>query len=387
MNSKGALHSLIHLSMKEVESLKRDETFYCPDCKQSLFIRYGERTIPHFVHYHQSNCLQNGESAYHELAKYQLYAWLKSQFPRVVLEYHLQTINQYPDIYVETDKHKIACEFQSARIANSIIKQRNAGYEQIGIQPIWFIGFNQLKQRNMHSIYINTFLKQFIYQFHHTFPPTLYTYCPKQRAMIVWSDLYLLQKHAYGKQTIFSLRNTLFTTLFSEEQLMLSGQRIFLYWQKEKQNFRLNHRRNVYGKELEWRNWLYNKGYFIENLPSIIHLPIKEQYKVCVPLWNWQSRFVIDFFQPLHLYQSFTLEHAIQPFHALFLPSLDQQQTKHPIASYLQYFVQLGYVKQTSKTNYVKLDQLTFPEHIEQALQADQWLLSTIQKDAKDSII
>src|SRR5699024_7669547 len=136
MNSKQQLYSLIHLSRVEIEKLKRDETFYCPDCKQSLFIRYGKRTVPHFVHYHQSSCYRNGESSYHELAKYQLYTWLQNQFSHVALEYHLQIINQYPDIYVETKKHKIACEFQSARIARPIIQQRNEGYIRLGIQPI-----------------------------------------------------------------------------------------------------------------------------------------------------------------------------------------------------------------------------------------------------------
>src|SRR5699024_3009202 len=148
-----------------------------------------------------------------------------------------------PDIYVETKKHKIACEFQSARIARPIIQQRNEGYIRLGIQPIWFIGANQLQEKNRHSLYINAFLKQFIYQFHDKFTPTLYIYCPHIQAFIVWSYIYPLQIYAYRKRTIYPLKSISFSQLFSEIQLILPIQRIISYWKKEKLNFRLNQRR------------------------------------------------------------------------------------------------------------------------------------------------
>src|SRR5699024_369661 len=147
--------------------------------------------------------------------------WLKQQFTDVTLEKHLPSIQQYPDIFVKTDKHQIACEFQSSKIPLKVIKDRNKGYIEADIQPLWFVGANQLKRRNKDSFYMNTFLKQFIYEFQPNFPPSIYFYCPQQQEIIIWSHIYPLQKFAYGKQTIYSIHSVNFPSLFSTQTLSI----------------------------------------------------------------------------------------------------------------------------------------------------------------------
>src|SRR5699024_5975964 len=259
--------------------------------------------------------------------------------------------------------HQIACEFQSSKIPLKVIKDRNKGYIEADIQPLWFVGANQLKRRNKDSFYMNTFLKQFIYEFQPNFPPSIYFYCPQQQEIIIWSHIYPLQKFAYGKQTIYSIHSVNFPSLFSTQTLSIPSGKIYNLWKSEKQKFRLHPRSQAFGAELTWRQWLYEKGYHVEQLPALVHLPIARQYMARVPLWNWQSRIIIDFFEPLALDKPFTQTFLIQRFQDYFyLESMFPfaKWRYHPIEEFISYWIQLKYIKQVSKGVYVKIKQLTF---------------------------
>lgn len=387
LNRNRELCNLQHLQRSEINRLKRQETFFCPVCYKKVFIRFSKRMLPHFVHYSETNCTGSGESVYHQQAKMQLYNWLKKQYNQVYLEKYVEAINQYPDVYVETEKRKIACEFQAAKISSQTILDRNDGYKRSCIQPIWIIGHNQLIERNNQSFQLNAFLKQFIYQFDLMYPPTIYFYCPTSYYFTVWSDIYPLQAYAYGKKTLYSIHSISFPHLFTKNRL--SATALFTSWENEKKKFRLHYRRRVYGIEWEWRNWLYEKGYFIENLPAIIHLPIQQQFQVTVPLWHWQSRFIIDFFYPLPKFQSFCLQDVLMYYAPKIMGkvSIEHHIVNHPLAQYIAYLVCLGYVKQVSPTHFMKIKQISFYDHIETAIKRDTVLLTKLKKEQNIPIL
>lgn len=382
MNEKGVLVTLPHATRNEIAEWKKSQTeFYCPACKERVMMKAGTKNIAHFAHYQEGECIakEGGEGAYHEKGKLALYDWLKGQQINTQMEEYLSQIQQRPDILVNWNGRKIAIEFQCVRIPTTVIQKRNKGYMRAGIIPIWILGMNLFQRKTANHFKINDFLIQFFHQFSSDYPLCIYFFCPETFQFLTIHDIYILRKGvATGKFHIQSLPIIGFLELFIAKNL--KPKELYNVWIKEKQRFRVHQPNRLFGRERKWYQWLYLKGLHREILPTLIHLPVSFQMRMKTPLYEWQSRLLLDYISPLPLGASFTLSschiflrfhHQLsQQFHLLHSPA-------NPIQEYLEHLVTLKILNKLNE-RYVKRKEIKQPASLEKALYADKVVLEKL---------
>lgn len=384
INSQGQLITLAQFTKEEIEHLRKNEKFYCPQCKKRVMMKAGNKIIPHFAHIAQSNCQlrHKGEGPYHKKGKLLLFKWLKKQTETVFLEHYMDEIEKIPDVLLVIGNKRIAVEFQASTIANRLIHERTVSYQSAHILPLWILGAHHFKRYGNNQFKVNQFILQFIYRFNPQLKTSLYFFCPQTKTMIMLTHIYTItNQRAYAKMTTLPLEKLTFIDLFKTPSLKVKD--LLNFWNKEKRKFRLHSRHRVFGHELQWRKWLYNRGFFIENLPSLVHLPVESSYLFRVPLWNWQSRFIIDIFENIPLNGTFTL-HDVHLFFKRFLFNETlfplQKCIRHPIQQYLTYFKYMDYVTTLKTGVYKKIRHVSFYDHIEEAVEGDEHFIMLLKK-------
>ncbi|WP_156288887.1 competence protein CoiA [Oceanobacillus salinisoli] len=380
----GNSFTLVHLTKEEIEGLRKKQIkFYCPVCNQSVLIKAGSKMIPHFAHYSSRDCPSNesGEGKYHEKGKLLLYNWLKHKGLDVSLEEYIPSISQRPDFLLTIHRKRIAFEYQCARIPPQQIQKRNQGYISAGITPIWILGANRFERKTGNYFKLDSFTQQFIHQFSSELPSVLYYFCPHTLQFISIQDIFLI-KHgqAIGNINVTDIRKQHFKNLFTLSHL--PAKKLWMIWGKEKERFRLRPRKNLYGNELAWHQWLYLKGSHIEYLPSIVYLPISAQYRMKSPLWDWQSRICLEVLEPMTVGSVFTL-HSIESLLRKSLQSSSVfpliRSNDHPIKQYLQLLADLGIIKKLSNHTYQKAKSVDGYQNIEQSLKGDKEIINQLK--------
>lgn len=365
------------LTKHELRKIRLIKRFFCPRCRERVIFRAGQKVIPHFAHQSASYCSEKGgESAYHMEGKLQLYQWLRRQYTEVHLEKYIAEIKQRPDILLKIAHRTIAIELQCAVIDSQIIRQRNAGYKQAGITPIWLLGANFFKRIGKHKMKVNSFMMEVLQKFSAETSSQLIYYCPATQSFFKASNLHLITNHhAIAHLSFYKAHQTIFPQLLISQ--FLNKQQLNTTWLYEKKRLRLGQGPR-YGRELKWRQWLYQKGYYVEQLPAVIHLPVASQYLMKVPTWHWQSRLIIDFLHPLSVRTCFSLNEVtlfLQPY----MNQIDRfpliQTTDIAALDYLILLTKLGYIKRVDAYTFRKKRAINFPSHINQALEADENVL------------
>ncbi len=125
-------------------NLCKKDLFYCPTCKDRVYLKLGQIIRPHFAHYIEEACaaFSEGETSEHLEGKLQLANYLKIREENVQLEAYLSDLQQRPDILFEKDNRKIAVEFQSSSIPIESIVERTQGYLKANYEVIWILGSN-----------------------------------------------------------------------------------------------------------------------------------------------------------------------------------------------------------------------------------------------------
>lgn len=389
-SNKGLLMTLARLARGEIDKLKQEKAlFSCPVCKERVIIKAGSKMIPHFAHQSVSDCpsREGGEGAYHEQGKLLLYQWLEQQQLDVTLEAYIPEINQRPDILLQLKGRQIAFEYQCARIPVVQIKQRNEGYKKAGIIPIWIIGANHFKRQTSYHIKMDQFITHFIHQFSSESPLLLFFFCPNTHQFITTQDLcFTSNGQALGRIKATSLQQIHFPGIFRQHAFLPNE--IGQLWKREKQQFRLSQNGRLYGRELAWRQWLYSKETYREHLPSIIHLPVKAQYRMKTPTWDWQSRLCLELLHPMPLGQTFSLiscqrllQRYLYPQHEfpLIISSADA------IEQYLQLLISLKIIQQRTSRTFQKINSISFYHHIEEASIGDNRLMNQLMVKTKQN--
>lgn len=372
----GKMVTLAMLTEKDIRHMRKQLTFYCPDCHEEVIVRAGRQVIPHFAHRMRSSCTRHtGESAQHMQGKLQLFQWLRRQYSTVQLERYLPELQQRPDIFLNIHQKRIAVEIQYSKMSWETISKRNQGYVKANITPIWVLGNTLFKRIHKYILKLDSFSLQFVHQFLPRLPTLLIYYCPHTKTFIKVSDIYMFR----ATQAIASIsihKSTSLTFAQLVHNTCLSPHVLFSLWRKEKRRFRLK-RGSFSGVELSWQNWLYEKGYYIDYLPSIIHLPVGNQHVMKVPLWHWQSRIVIELLHSLSVDATFTLQ-QVQQF---VLPYQEAVETypllspQNPAREYLSLLEHLHIIEEVYPTIYVKRKPILFYTHIEDALNGDDEIL------------
>lgn len=133
---KIALNQMGHLV--RAEEATRGHQYVCPACQAPVRFCQGRKKVPYFAH--QCAHRGEGETDEHQLGKEQLYRWAELRGWQPQLEVYLPEIKQRADLLVQVGGQPIALEFQCSGLSSARLAQRNAGYRQMGIQPIWLLG-------------------------------------------------------------------------------------------------------------------------------------------------------------------------------------------------------------------------------------------------------
>ncbi|RCW69743.1 competence protein CoiA [Saliterribacillus persicus] len=361
---------------KEIEKLKGNQ-FYCPTCKEKVIIKAGTKMIAHFAHVKQHDCAQQGEGAYHEQGKWQLFSWLKKQDLEVKLEYYLSEISQRPDIYLEIGKKKIVIEYQCARISEIEFLKRNEGYQQENITPIWILGGNWCKRKNTNQLTLSSFERMFIHQYDENFPLTLYFYCSTSKTLILFQDLHFLKQNlSIGNLHIQSLARCKFMQLF--EKNYINKNDLANSFLKEKWKFRNQPVPAFQKKEVAFRKWLYSKELHPCNLPEWIGMPVTHQFLININPHQWQSYLL---FELIHQ-RGVTISQLVGKLSSHFLSPLNFpliKSTKNPIEEYLNILEKLAIVEITGLGEIRLKDGFRKFKSVNEAILADENLANKIK--------
>ncbi|WP_407271039.1 competence protein CoiA [Radiobacillus sp. PE A8.2] len=382
-SSQGEAVTLAILTREEVQKHKLQNEFYCPVCKEKVIVKFGNKVIPHFAHQAKSRCSidNGGEGEYHERGKLHLFNWLKKQGLSIQLEAYLPEIKQRPDILLQINNKLIAIEFQCARMSAEEFYHRNQGYKQLNIFPLWILGGNRFKRTGMNLLSITP--NDMLFLQHPTLksPLLMFFYCPNARQFSIANNIQLTGKRlAFADIRYLDLNKVRITDLFVSVQH--DKQALWSFWQRQKYLVRTRPSPHMTTQERKWRQWLYLKRSHPSLLPSIIHLPIRNQFLANSPPWVWQSRLCLDILSPLPISGKLTLQRCNTYLKAhiqspRFYPLI--RTAYNPIEEYLQLLVKLNYFHHTDKQIYEKVKEIKFPTGIEQALKEDAKLISFLK--------
>lgn len=365
-NEDGELQSLFSKSKKELHECKR-RTFICPECREPLLLRFGPKVTPHFAHYPSSEC-RRGESKEHEIGKWRLYQWFKKQGIEAELEKYLPVIQQRPDIFFHYRDKQIALEYQCATIPTSEILKRTATYHEANIFPLWIIGAKHLNQKS--SVFSATsFLQSLLYFFHNEY--RAYFFHPFTSTFAIVSDLKSVTSNKWrGHVTKRSTINLSFPQLFKKidsPSLNVPDP----IWEKLLYTHRTCYQPKVSSEEAQLRQFLYLNHYHFSLIPSIAYLPLRSQITLSCKPFIWQTRFLMKYF--LHV----PLGSRIHTPPLFGGKTLNHYQADLAL-EYLEVLQALGYVKKI-QGNWVKLKEVVFYNHVEDALSGDKKLIEALR--------
>lgn len=139
LNQQLQLKTLLQYSKTELQQLRRQQWF-CPQCRQPVFLRAGQTCVPHFAHYRRSNCQLAHETALHLAGKQFLYRYFNQRHYQCQLEYFLPTIQQRPDLLLTRGEQRLAVEYQCSPLSLAQLQQRTVGYQSIQLPVLWILG-------------------------------------------------------------------------------------------------------------------------------------------------------------------------------------------------------------------------------------------------------
>lgn len=133
-------------TVKAYEAIDQKQEFFCPNCKEIVFLKKGGKKIPHFAHYSSTRCqsFSEGETEEHLLAKKLVADWNYKK--ECCLEAYLPKLRQRPDILFE---NQLAIEIQCSPIKFQSFLQRTTNYLLHQYQPWWILGSRFFPRRRL----------------------------------------------------------------------------------------------------------------------------------------------------------------------------------------------------------------------------------------------
>lgn len=117
--------------------------YWCPDCRQPVFVRGGTRLVRHFAHYRRctQQAFSEGESPTHIVGKWALHDTLQALGVATQLEAYLPKLQQRPDLLAwDRWQRPVALEYQCSPISSARVLARSQGYWRHGITVLWLLG-------------------------------------------------------------------------------------------------------------------------------------------------------------------------------------------------------------------------------------------------------
>ena len=185
---------------EELQRLRQQQQFFCPQCQEPLQLKIGQIRVPHFSHFQQSECealFSERESQTHLLGKQHLYALFERLALSPQLEPYLPQIKQRPDLLIEHDNRQFAIEFQCSNLQQEIFLERTVGFIKAKITPIWILHTPQRKKKSLgiQKISLNHTLAQYMMQ--NNGQRYLITYDVASKTFYYFSNLLHVHKTQY----------------------------------------------------------------------------------------------------------------------------------------------------------------------------------------------
>lgn len=168
-----------------IDKMKTNNIFTCIQCSEQVILKNGMIKTPHFAHTRKASCAESfseGESEDHLKGKLHLYEFLLKHSSPVQLETFLPSLQQRPDLFIQSDPFPIAIEFQCSQIPVTAVQQRTTGYLSKQIIPIWILRTPKISDfppQEIGTMQLSAFRQTFFY----TTPngKIILTYCPQTK--------------------------------------------------------------------------------------------------------------------------------------------------------------------------------------------------------------
>lgn len=307
VTNKGYIFIPANYSYEQLKEIKNNTTFFCAHCKEIVILKNGMINTPHFAHKHNTACSQSfseGETEDHLKGKLDLYNFFRREKVQVQLEAYIPSIQQRPDILIQSNEKLIAIEFQCSKLSPSAIKNRSIGYQKQSIIPFWILRTppnTVLPVQEIKIIRLSAFQQSFIH-LHPTFGKVIITYCPQTKCFHYISNMLHIRTSTY----IVKIKKL---PLESQTWPVAMVKRITFEEFKEYLNIykrqRFKHIENLYnynrsGIQSPFLRVCYNWQVNPKNLPLFIGIPTSFAEAFQVHSVEWQLQ-LLDYFITLNI--------------------------------------------------------------------------------------
>ncbi|WLD94922.1 competence protein CoiA [Alkalihalobacillus sp. AL-G] len=389
--AKSASGQLINLGepweRKDLEQLRKNESFLCPACSNTVQLKLGSKRIWHFSHLDSNECSgqHEPESMYHLTAKVQLYQWLKKNYPIVKMEHYFTSFKQRPDLLLSNITRLYAIEFQCSTISEKLIQKRTATYSQHSIEPYWILGHSRISAKSDCVFRMDDVAWNAI-RFAPKTDPFLIYYSPRnQYFFLLQSIIPFSTRTVFATPLAIALPDATFpvqidpkisrfpTSLIQPWKNLLQQTRLYLHLSRDPAVLNLKKR-------------MLDKGIPVSLFPAEAGIPTKYLYWFKTPSYIWQTRFLIEMIDPLPLGSSIDFQNVyrlfIKQFSALkikrrlFSIKVDSH-ISFAIMDYMNWLTRLGVLERKSSVTFIKMRGIEYPSSI---AEANQRVLDILQK-------
>lgn len=280
---------------KELTVARSKEKFYCPECKEEVILKLGNKRIWHFSHHAGSSCQNNyeRETEYHLSGKLQLYQWLINQGIKAELEKYDPLIRQKPDIAFEMNGKKYAIEYQCSIIAEDLFIKRTKNYHENGYIPIWIAAASLVKRVGTNTASLSNFLYLFIRRPRKMW--NLPAFCPLSNQFInLQNAIPISSRKTITFLEVHTLSNMKIVQLLSP---YYQDKPFITQWQSELQKYKTQFILYSRSRVNPFLNELYNNHLNLLCLPPELGLPVFSCPYIETPALIWQTYLYLDVFR------------------------------------------------------------------------------------------
>ncbi|MBM4764251.1 competence protein CoiA family protein [Bacillus sp. B15-48] len=348
-----------HFDKDELVQSRKKEEFFCPECRERVVLKLGDKRIWHFSHQKGSNCPSkyDRESSYHLSGKLQLYQWLNKRTTKAQLEQYFHTCKQRADIAFEWNRQLFSIEFQCSPIREELFINRTEGYQSNRITPIWIIGGNQINRLASNLFSFNHF--QYLFLRRQDTRWFVIAYCPDVNQFIFLHDLLPISpKKVLASMTIlpkYEIDIYQLLHLVPLKRLPLSC------WIHELQKLKTSYYSYPDFSQRTFLETLYKNGLNLLTFPSEIGLPVRSSPFIETSPLVWQTFLYLDILRHLktgnifsysNIYHAFLIRMNKQEIKIRQFPLVDHGSYELAIREYLYLLVKMDILTQIDENRY-----------------------------------
>ncbi|SEK28552.1 competence protein CoiA [Carnobacterium iners] len=352
-------------SLKEVAQTTNH--YYCPNCKDYVFLKKGSLKVAHFSHFSQTNCssFSEGETREHLQGKQLLYEWFTKQGLICQLEAYLPNLNQRPDILVWISQTKaIAIEFQCSSLPLKRMIERTVGYKSKGYDVLWIVG-SQFKLDDKITafqrlfIYGNAQIKSSLF-FLDVIKRTVYFYSniqQKNTTQKITYDKYLIKLDQFTLVDVPVLMKKISNKTKSKksEELPKSNELM------QSHNF-LNQGRMYQTPEVVlFQKYIYHRGDSLISLPKEIYLVVTDQIMIKTLPHFWKY-ILLKWLSQNNIHSVITLKQLDKQINEMIknkeiifykMPLLSLEEQKKPLYCYIRLLIKVAILEEKDSNQWI----------------------------------